>query len=376
MRRQNLKKAMDTRLSGFYFTPEAREKVFRQMGGEKIMKKKMALGLVLAVVMALLMAGAAIAWGGNLFSVFSGNDASLQYVADHALTIEPKETLRIEDVEESPVTMDSAYFDGSSLYLSYRVTGGNPRIEAYAPTSAELQEMQLGNGIVALSEESPVMTAFLQNYQAGIAGGYFMRTIGRRDHITTTEGIDVLWVTDSFAARGEDQLCYIQFASPLPDALAKADTFTLQLRFSQIDLYVWFDGENLYSRSVLEKEYTVPVNIVRNNAGGQIYMTGQGSVLGVQVAVQATVSPVAITLTYPAMEGLEFSVIDPATGEEARCEGVDPQADGTVVQTFSRLGSIPEKLTACPIVLVNPDEKNQETVNIQYLKDQAILLEP
>ena len=342
------------------------------------MKKKMALGLVLAVLMALLMAGAAIALGGNLFSVFSQDDPSLQYIADHALTVEPKETPGAVEAEESPIAMDSAYFDGSSLYLSYRIVGGNPRMEAHVPTAGELEGMQQETNMVSplLPQGNPVMTAFIQNYQAGTAGGYHSRTIGRSDHITTAEGVDVPWVTDSFAMQGEDLLYYIQFASPLPDALATAGTLTLQLRFFQTDLYVWFDGQNLYSRSVREKEYTVPVTVTRNDAGGQIRMTGQGSIFNEQVALQAAVSPVAITLTYPAVDGLEFAVIDPATGEEARCEGVDLKADGTVLQTFSGFGRMPEKLTACPILFVNPDEKNAETENIQYLKDQAVLLIP
>jgi hypothetical protein len=376
--RQNLKKAIDTRLSGLCATPESRELIYRHMRGEKVMKRKMALGLILAIVLVVLMAGAAIALGGNLFSVFSKNDASLQYVADNAQTIEPKETPGTDAAEQSPVVMDSTYFDGSSLYLSYRIKGGATKIVTYTPTTEDLQAMQPVDSMYAplLTEESAVLTAFIQNYQAGIAGGYHSRTIGRSDHIVTADGIDVPWESDRTETQGDDLICYIKFTSPLPDDIAKADAFTLQLTFYPSDIYMWFDGQKLFSRSTNEKEYAVLADIVRSSMDAQKRMSGQGNVSGQYIDVTAMVSPVSIVLTYPKTEGLEFALYDPATGEEATCISVEPQTDGTVLQTFEGLGRMPEALSACPIQYIYPDPKNTETQDTIYLKDQAIKLVP
>lgn len=378
MNRQNLKKAMDTRLSGLAATPESREMVLQQIRGEKVMKKKITTGLILVIVLVILMAGAAIALHGNLFSVFSKDNSAMQYVADHARTVEPKETPGRETAEESPVVMDSTYFDGTSLYLSYRLKGGASRIEEYTPAAEDLQAMQQAGSMVAplMTEENAVLTTFIQHYQAGTAGGYHSRTTGRSDHIKTTEGIDVPWQTDRTEKQGDDLICYIKFSSPLPDDVAKADTFTLQLTFYPSDIYMWFDGQKLYSRSIKEKEYTVLADIDRSSTDAQKRILGQGNISGQTIFVNAMVSPVFITLTYPAVEGLEFALLDQATGEEADCISVEPQTDGTILQTFAGLGRMPGTLTACPIQYVYPDPKNMETQDTIYMKDQAIRLAP
>lgn len=378
MNRQNLQKAMDTCLSGLCATPENREAVFRHLRGEKFMKKKMTFGVVLAIVLALAVAGAAIAWSSNLFSVFSRTDPALQYVADHAQTVAPTDTPSAGISNDLPVSVDSAYFDGSSLYLSYRIKAGNVRIEAYAPSPDELQGMQREDSMAApmLTEENTTLTAFIQNYQAGIAGGYHSVSIGRSDHIATADGLDIPWETDGTAADGEDLLCYIKFVSPLPEPLQRADAFTIQLKFYQTDLYVWFDGQQLYARNEMAQEYNISANITRSDSISDKRMSGQGDFAGKPVTISAVVSPVAITLAYPKTEGLEFAVLDPATGEEAASISVEPQEDGSILQTFAGFGQVPEKLTACPIEFIEPYEGNKETTNIKYLTEQVIVLAP
>ncbi len=53
------------------------------------------------------------------------------------------------------------------------------------------------------------------------------------------------------------------------------------------------------------------------------------------------------------------SCLDPVTGIEARASSVEPQSDGTVLQTFDGLGTMPTELCAYPVDW--PDERGGMT---------------
>lgn len=354
MNKRRVQQAIDSRLSGLSMGPGYRAEVFRRLKGEKkIMKRKLSMALVMAIVFVLLLAGIALAVSGNLFMLFSRDNPSLQYVAEHAQTVAPTSIPQNTEppAEPSPVRIDSSYFDGNTLYLSYRVIGGKDFIESFSPTVEQLSQMQSEENIVGSlrTEANPVMDQFYSSYYAGEPQGYRQRTIVRSDHVQTTDGVDLPWKSEESTGEGEDLLYYIAFASPLPSEVTARDVMTLQLKFFVSDFYMWFDGQQLYSQSVSGKEYFITVDIERNGAIQPRMLSGSGIISRNTMTLTAEVSPLYIRLTYQGNGDMEFKLLDPATGIEARASSVEPQPDGTVLQTFDGLGTMPDELCAYPV---------------------------
>ncbi len=377
MRRQNLQKAMDSRLSGLAVTPRLRAAIRLKTKGEKPMKKKMTLGLVLALALILLLAGVAVALDGNLFTLFSKNDPksdpALAYVAEHAVSAAPPSG---EAADTSRVAVDSAYFDGINLFLAYRVKGGAVFLEPYTPSEEELQSMEVLDyvPVFTVTEKTPVLAAFASSVQAKKAAGYHSASFSRKDSMTAN-GVDVSLCMDASFSQGDDLLGYLQFETPLPIKVAQADAFTMELTLYPFDVYVWFDGSAYYAKQVTGEPFTVAADIQKSQAPA-VVMTGKGNVNGAPVSITATVTPVSIHLAYTPTKDLVFVLTDPGTGREIPYESAGGGAGGYDELLFPGLGYVPQSLAACPITYVYPYPGNMETQDSVYLKEQTILLTP
>ncbi len=375
MNKRVVKRAIDSRLSGLVMPADYRTEVFRRLRGEKrTMKRKISMVPVMVIVFVLLLAGIALAVSGNLFSLFARDNPPLQYIAEHAQTVAPTNMPQTAEppAEMSPVRIDSSYFDGNTLYLSYRVTGGREFLESFTPSTDQLQHMQSEDNMLApmLNEPHPVMNRFIEAYNAGSPSGYHHRGIGRSDHIRTADGVDLPWKSEESSVEGDDLLYYIAFASPLPAEVTARDVMTLQLRFFVSDLYLWFDGKRLYSQNEAGKEYCITVDIARNGTIQPRTLSGSGIRGKNAIALTAEVSPLYIRLTYPAVGDIEFGLFDPTTGFEARASSVEPQPDGMVIQVFDGLGTMPDELCAYPVIW----QQESGGVTAETHKDQVIRL--
>ena len=354
MNKRTIQQSIDARLSGLAGKPEARDAVFRAVrGGKQPAGKRRFRVAVLAAVLIVLMAGIALAVHSTLFSLFSPENPPLQYVAEHAQPLEPTSPpTHGASTESAPVWVDSAYFDGSSLFVAYRLVGGEAHTQPYTPTEAELTQMRREENAVMpmLQEADPVMERFLEAYRAGQPYGYHTRSIGRSDHVVAGDGTDIPWAREEKIADGEDLLCYVEFDAPLPLQAADAGMLTLQFKFYLNDLYVWFDGESLFSRNAPADEYLLRVPVAKSNSVQIKTLEGEGVVNGKHVKVQAEISPLYIRLVYAPSPGVEFAILDPAANAQARAISVEAQPDGGVLQTFEGFGYVPSDLKVCPVL--------------------------
>ena len=173
------------------------------------------------------------------------------------------------------------------------------------------------------------------------------------------------------------RMCFVYLHdAALAEAVLKADAFTLQIQFFMDGLYSWNDGANIYRKTTASYNFTVSFDIVKNGAAKVHQSSGQLDYEGTSVEVTAVMTPVFISLRSPKADGLEFAVFDPATGEEARCLSVLPQADGTILQTFAGFGRMMETISACPIVFPSPAPGDAQTQDVVYLTDQAVVMGP
>ena len=117
-----IKEAMDSCLSGVDALPSMRAEILRAAKGEKIMKKHVHKGLVLALVLMLMLGSVAVAAELGFFGIISQReDADVRLPAlDMASTPMEKVFTTPEGVT---VTINQAFYDGTRVFVSYSVAG-------------------------------------------------------------------------------------------------------------------------------------------------------------------------------------------------------------------------------------------------------------
>lgn len=119
---QAVRQALEDCLSGVKALPSMRGEILRAAKGEMKVKKKLNMGLVLAMILVLLTTTAAVAAELGLFSQLgqrNTNDTRLPALDGAASALE-----RIISVPGGvTVTIDQAYYDGTRVFLSYSMAG-------------------------------------------------------------------------------------------------------------------------------------------------------------------------------------------------------------------------------------------------------------
>ena len=142
---QNIKQAVDNRLSGLTASEERRMRILRAANQERreatpVRSKKLI--LVIAMIAAMLTSAIAVAETLNLFDFFGKEDARYAALAPKA-TLEITEPMLIEHPHLGSVKaeIDSAYFNGEELMLAYRISNATCA-EEYIPSAEEIAHMQ------------------------------------------------------------------------------------------------------------------------------------------------------------------------------------------------------------------------------------------
>ena len=119
---EKVQKAMNAALSGLREDPFLAGRVLANAKGEKPMKKKLSFSIVTAVVLIVLSISVALAAGLRLFGELSGT-----YAGDPRLTALEQIAVPVglEWTTEDGITVqiEQAYYEGSRVFISYRVSG-------------------------------------------------------------------------------------------------------------------------------------------------------------------------------------------------------------------------------------------------------------
>ncbi len=112
--------AIDDCLSGLENMPSQRAAILYRVKGEQKVKRKFSIGVALALICVLMM-GVAVAAGLGLFERLTGADEDVR-LGDLGVV---SDTVSAEFVTDEGVhiTIDQAYYDGTRVFLSYRLTG-------------------------------------------------------------------------------------------------------------------------------------------------------------------------------------------------------------------------------------------------------------
>ena len=110
-----LRRAINACLPGLEDHPSFEQDVLRYVRGEKKMKKKLSVGLVLAIAFVLMFAAAAGAVTLNLFEKYGQKDRRLLKAADQTAFVPTSVAIPNGALGESTVSITNVYYDGSAL---------------------------------------------------------------------------------------------------------------------------------------------------------------------------------------------------------------------------------------------------------------------
>ena len=368
---QNIKQAVDNRLSGLTASEERRMRILRAANQERreakpVRSKKLILAI--AMIAAMLTSAIAVAETLNLFDFFGKEDARYAALAPKA-TLEITEPMLIEHphLGNVEVKIDSAYFDGLGLSMAYQITN-SLYAEEYTPTAEEIAQMKLDEPVIlAIVGNEPyveVHEAYNEAVSTGMPYGYKQYTVRVHDHTYSDDGIDLGGGMGYEDYNGASLVGLLDFDAPLADELRSRDEITVVKGVYQHECTVWFDGKECYlsyaMKDIGEIRATIPKakDAVKN-------FSGSGNINGGACTFTAEVSPLAAVLTLetalPMKEAFpinaptgtdrfdrwrEMGLVDDQ-GREYRAQwGMQFIDEHHASVTFEGTGELPESLTA------------------------------
>lgn len=365
---KDVKQALDRRLSGLEASEVRRMRIRRAVNQERReaqnMKSKKTMIVAIALAAVMLTSAIAVAETLNLFDFFGKDDA--RYAA-----LAPKATLDIADavLVEHPhlgnveAKIDSAYFDGLTLTMAYRISQVNAA-EAYTPTAEEIAKMDKEEPAVFPNTESQsvlaVYEAFEKAKEAGTPYGYRDYSIYASDHTYTDDGVDIE-MESAWADYEDGAYCeMLNFAVPLAQELRGRDQLKVTKVLRQQCITVWFDGKDSWVSYEQQDIGTLTAVIPKTPDQVEVF-TGTGKISGAACTFTAEVSPMAAVLTLESNMDFASFLTAPADAEDTWGElrlvdqdgraylaqgGFLLNADRTVTVVFNGTGELPTGLTA------------------------------
>lgn len=302
---KEVQERVNRRLSGLNASQQRRMRIRTAINAEreeaKPMKQTISKTLVFALAAVMLMATVAIAEHFNLFSFFGEQDERYNAVAPHAaLTMTEPALVEHPYLGDVKASIDSAYFDGLTLNLAYRIEN-HRYVEEYIPAADEVAAMQPDEPlIIALVDNDPgreIYEAYNDAVTNGTPFGYRQYTVYPSDHTVTDDGIDIPPYSAMEDYDETGAYCEMrEFETPLPAELRGRDQLNVSIKMYQQETVVWFDGQNCYIQyersEVGQMDALIPLT-----RGAVQHMEGSGTINGVSCDASAEVSQMAASIT-------------------------------------------------------------------------------
>ena len=366
IRREDFIDALGMPDEGFTNAVDAALRQVKEREARPVMKRKMTLTLLAAVLTVIVLTGAALAVGLNLFDHFGRNDRRLQVVApEAALMVNDAVEVTTDALGVSRARIDSAYYDGQSLIVAYTLDNYQ-RYEDFEPTGAELAEMTENRDYLLEAfgiEGDPAATEALRDaIDRKQPYGVVDYTIAVGDRCSTTGGV-ALPLHAVAMEDGEEGLLYCiqEFETPLPESARDLDSLNLTLLVELSTYWYWYDGETCYEKHDEQPLAALTVAVSRSETETRSYKW-EGKINGAKVSARAEASPVHIKLYIDAEAG---AFPDPATiwPEAAKADDTwysfvltdsrdmeyrfsgGIEGEGTLEAEYDGLGYLPDTLT-------------------------------
>ena len=346
-----IRRAMDARLSVLEGSPELRARIrariVRQSEEEEPkVKRKVSVGLVVAIVLLVAFGGIAVAEmaGFNVFGYFAQSDQSryalsadwervqktLTSLQEKGTLISTSYTQLHDEVREGYVEIHDAYYDGDVLFLSEIIRDPREFAIEWTPTEEELEAMKsepwekIPNARTVImfahnEEEEEVYAAYNEALQEWRPFGLKRYVYcGEGNPYQTLEGSELRHegLYDSEWINGEATYVVAEMQVPLPEEIRQQDAIQLQFPLEFYVEYNWFDGARLYCMSEHIDGGMMTVTIGRDpDTRQRSYQSEPIEIDGVAVQVGATASPYLAHVTLRAEEPI-FPLQFTADGDE------------------------------------------------------------
>lgn len=366
IRREDFIDALGMPDEGFTNAVDAALRQVKEGEARPVMKRKMTLTVLAAVLAVIALTGAALAVGLNLFDHFGRNDRRLQVVApEAALMVNDAVEVTTDALGVSRARIDSAYYDGQSLIVAYTLDNYQ-HYEDFEPTGAELAEMTENRDYLLEAfgiEGDPAATEALRDaIDRKQPYGVVDYTIAVGDRCSTTGGV-TLPLHAVAMEDGEEGLLYCiqEFETPLPESARDLDSLNLTLPVELCISWYWFDGETCYEKHDRQPLAALTVAVSRSEAETRSYKW-EGKINGAEVCARAEASAVHIKLYIDAAAGAfpdpasiwpeaakadatwySFVLTDSRDMEYRFSGGIE--GEGTLEAEYDGLGYLPDDLT-------------------------------
>ncbi len=334
----------------------------RAKEAQPVMKRKLSVGLLVAIIAILALTGAALAVGLNLFELFGKYDKRLSQIAEKT-RLETGTPAKIETDEIGAVhaAFDSAYYDGQTLIAAYTVEN-HSRVERFEPTDEWLREAVPRDAPPSLAHwdgsDSAILDELEQAVRQGKPFGFVHYTLEPNDHCTTEDGVDLPPLTENRNVTPDGKLCGLrEFETPLPQAAQNRDSLELHMPLKLFTAYVYYDGERTYEEYENRDAGEITATVTRTESVTRRFV-GEGSCNGVPVRVEARASAVHVALSvaadgeafpdpkalYPESNDVWYEPwLEDENGMPMNPEEIDVHADG-MTAGFTGSGRLPERL--------------------------------
>jgi len=290
---QAVRAAIDDCLSGVADMPSVRADVLNQVRGEKKVKKKFSVGVIFAMLLALLMAGTAVAAGLGLFGQIGdhlGSDARLPGLD----AVSEQMDLSFTTEDGVTITIKQAYYDGTRVFISYTKEGpydvmslgeGKPEVEKW---DWEMPGEIYGESFGSDSPNHLIMKEYLDG-----SAPRWARTTYVNIHDGLQIGEEYLDIIGGDTYRTEDGMLIGWKECVVPEELA-ADEVTFLLGTFTTNS-TWYQDETGCYLSHGKRTETVwhPFTVKKDTTGGQ-KLTGRAEGEGWTAEAALTASAIDI----------------------------------------------------------------------------------
>ena len=260
---------------GFNGAVDAALRQVKEREARPVMKRKMTLTLAAAVLAVVMLAGAALAAGLNLFEYFGKFDERLHTIApETAVEDAPTAEIVTDALGTTRAKIDSAYYDGQSLIVAYTVENYRG-YKTFAPTETELAEMTEDADFLAEARETGAdQKESVKAFQAAVERkqpfGIVEYEIAVGGRCATDDGVE-LTPADVDVESAEDGPLYSLFEceTPLPEAVRDRDSLNLVLPVELYTSWHWFDGEKIFERHAKETLAALTATVSRADGDGK-----------------------------------------------------------------------------------------------------------
>ena len=344
-----------------------------------LVKRKMRISLVAAIIAAIALSGAALAIGINLFEYFGKHDERLAQLAPQSeLETAKPENVNSEALGTTKAAFNSAYYDGENLIAAFTIENSK-RYESFEPTAELLARMEKVNPdyfAIPYEENTPgieALYAYQMAIQEGKPAGIAYYTIYPSDHCTTSSGIDLPPFTGQDDALPDGSMMYLrEFENPLPEDAQNQESLELHIKLWQNASYFYFDGMSHYELYGTQQSAGEITTVVKRRDAIFKSFIGTGEYNGVSFTAELQISAVRATLEISAVDAVfkepgdhcwYDALLITENGAALRTEK-GTFADKGATVSFKGSGTLPEQLT----LYIGVDEEGEWNQD-DFIKD-------